>query len=75
MVSERDRAYMRRIAVYKADSHAEAKARHLALPLGERLRRSCALYLAGREVARPTDRDDDPTHFYERARKRGLYQP
>jgi hypothetical protein len=66
---------MRRIAAYKAESHAEATARHRALPLGERLQRSWALYLAGRGEAQPADRDDDPTPFYERARRLGLYRP
>jgi len=66
---------MRRIGTYKAESHAEAKARHLALPLSERLRRSWALYLAGRKAAQPADRDDDPTPLYERARRLGLYRP
>jgi hypothetical protein len=30
---------MARVASYEAESHAEAQARHLALPLDERLRR------------------------------------
>jgi hypothetical protein len=71
-VSERERAFMARLAGYKAESHAEAQARHLALPLEERLRRSWELYLAGRETGASRERDDDPSPFYERARALGL---
>jgi hypothetical protein len=74
-VSERDREVMRRIGAAKAASHVEAAARHSALPLVERLRRSWALYLAGRAARTPETREDDPTPFYERARKLGMYQP
>ena len=71
-VSERDRAFMTRIAGYKAASHAEAQAKHQALPLEERLRRSWELYLAGRGAAEGREREDDPSPFYARARARGL---
>jgi len=71
-VSEHDRAFMARVASYKAESHAEAQARHLALPLDERLRRSWELYLAGRADGASRERDDDPSPFYERARALGL---
>lgn len=70
-VSDRDRAYMERVGACKAESHAEAQARHLALPLEERLERSWALYLAGRDGVRD-ERDDDPSPLYERARALGL---
>ena len=73
-VNERDREYMRRIGAYKNESHAEAQARHLALPLAERLRRSWALYEAHRST-RSGDPGDDPTPFYDRARALGLYRP
>lgn len=73
-VSERDRAYMRRIGEAKAESHAEAAATQRALTLAERLRRSWALYLACRSTIRD-ERDDDPSPFYERARALGLYRP
>jgi len=72
-VSERDRAYMRRIGTYKTAAHAEAQARHLALPLAERLRRSWALYEAHRATSKRAL--DDPTGFYDRARALGLYRP
>lgn len=71
-VSEHDRAFMARVASYKAESHAEAQARHLALPLDERLQRSWELYLAGRAAAAIREHGDDPSPFYERARALGL---
>ena len=74
-VSATDRECMRRIGAAKAESHAEAAARHRALPLRERLRRSWALYLAGRSALPHGERDDDPTPFYDRARALGLYRP
>jgi hypothetical protein len=74
-VSASDREFMRRIGEAKAASHAEAAARHRALPLRERLRRSWAVFLAGRSMQGPAERDDDPTPFYERARALGLYRP
>jgi hypothetical protein len=73
-VSERDRAYMRRIGEAKAAAHVDAAATQRSLALGERLRRSWALYLACRSTSRG-DRDDDPSPFYERARALGLYRP
>ena len=74
-VSERDRDFMRRLGEAKAASHTEAAARHGALPVAVRLRRSWELYLAGRSPNTPEARDDDPTPFYERARILGLYRP
>ena len=71
-VSERERAFMARVAGYKAESHAETQARHLALPIGARLQRSWELYLAGRPAGVGRDRVDDPSPFYERARALGL---
>lgn len=73
--SEHDREYMRRIGVYKALSHCEAQAEHLALPLDERLRRSWRLYVRYRPRLRDPGADDDPTPLYDRARERGLYEP
>ena len=72
---ERERDYMRRIGGYKADSHSEAEARHLALSLTERLTRSWQLYLEGRSAAVLARREDDPSAFYEKARALGLYRP
>jgi hypothetical protein len=73
-VSERDRAYMRRLGTYKAAAHADAQARHRELPMSERLRRSWALYEAHRHTLPPV-REDDPTPFYDRARALGFYRP
>ncbi len=70
-VSERDRAFMARVGEYKRESHAEAQARHRALPLDERLARSWELFLAGRTAASSRQRDDDPSPFYDRARALG----
>jgi hypothetical protein len=75
LVSKRDHEYMRRIGEAKTASHADAAAAHRALPLEERLRRSWALFLAGRARGREAGRDDDPTPFYTRARTLGLYRP
>lgn len=74
-VSEHDRAYMQRLGRYKATSHAEATARHLALPLAQRVQRSWALFVTRRAGARLDARQDDPSHFYTLARARGLYRP
>ena len=72
--SDSDREYMRRIGVYKALSHRETQAEHLALPLDERFRRSWRLYQRYRHRLRQYDRQDEPTPFYERARELGLYE-
>ena len=74
-VSDKDREYMRRIGVYKALSHREAQAEHLAASLDERLRRSWRLYERYRHRVQRADPTDDPTPFYERARELGLYKP
>jgi hypothetical protein len=63
---------MRRIGTYKAASHAEAQARHLALTLSQRLQRSWTLYEANRHTLSGVH--DDPTPFYDRARALGLYR-
>jgi hypothetical protein len=63
---------MARIGACKSESHAAAPERHLALPLTERLARSRALYEAHRESL--TERGDDPSPFYARARALGLYR-
>lgn len=72
-VSGRDREHMRKLGEAKAQSHRDALAEHLALSLGERLERSWRLYLAFRDPNAPP-RDDDPTPFYDRARRLGMYQ-
>lgn len=72
-VSDREREHLRRLGELKASSHAEATAAHLALPLEERLARSVALMR--RFLASAPPRQDDPSPFYERARRLGLYRP
>ena len=74
-VSDKDKKYFERIGAAKAESHAEAARTHLARTLDERLARSWELYFANRDVVRDRERDDDPSPFYERARKLGLYRP
>ena len=64
---------MARIGAYKAQAHAEALARHLDLPLADRLARSWALCEAHRASLRT--RAGDPSAFYARARELGLYRP
>ena len=70
-VSNGDRAYMRKLGGFKTASHAQAGARHRALPLAARLRQSWQLYLTHRGAGSPA-RHDDPSPFYERARALGL---
>jgi hypothetical protein len=72
-VSEQERDYMQRLGEFQAQGHADALAAHLALPRSERLARSFALMRQFLTSARP--RNDDPTPFYERARRLGLYRP
>jgi len=73
-VSERDRAYMRRIGGFKAESHAQSAEIHRAANLVERLRRSWNLFLSHRDRAQCVA-EDDPSPFYDRARELGLYKP
>jgi hypothetical protein len=72
-VSNRDRQYFARIGALKEASHASAAKAHQLLSLDERLSRSWALYLAHRTTADLARRDDDPSPFYDRARRLGLY--
>ena len=72
-VSERERDYLRRLGAHKAQAHAVATASHLALSLAERLVRSMSLMLQFRASA--SVGPDDPSPFYERARRLGLYRP
>jgi len=74
-VSAHDREYFRRLGALQAEGSAERLARHRALSVEDRLRRSLALSAAAMGVARRDRRDDDPTPFYERARRLGLYAP
>jgi hypothetical protein len=73
-VSDRDKQYFARVGAIKESVHAQAAADHLAFSLDERLARSWALYCANRDAVNFAAREDDPSAFYERARKLGLYR-
>jgi len=68
-----DRRFMERIGRYKEASHSGAAARHLAQPVAGRLQSSWDLFLTYRSAPTVRTRHDDPSPFYERARKLGLY--
>jgi hypothetical protein len=72
-VGDDDRDYFRRIGEAKQRSHDEALRSHLASPLRERLRRSFEMSAACTGDA--VERGDDPTPFYDTARRLGLYKP
>lgn len=72
-VSDHDRDHLRRLGEAKARSHAEVTAAHMARSAAERLAASVALMQRHLPTTRP--RDDDPTPFYDRARRLGLYRP
>lgn len=73
MVSDRDREYLRRLGELQDEEHAAAVEAHLALSLDERLARSVSLMQ--RFLGSVSPSADDPTPFYERARRLGLYRP
>ena len=74
--SDRDREYMRRIGAYKAESHRDAQARHLALPDPRASRAKLAASISKAASSSALDRrDDDPSPFYAKARELGLYKP
>ena len=78
-LSERDRAYFRRIGEWKAQSHADARAWHLSLPIRQRLVRSLNTSIPARNqhierVRAGLKRPDPPPEpgvetFYARARE------
>jgi hypothetical protein len=70
--SEWDREYMRRIGRYKAESHADQLARHLALSPRERFVHALTMMVAGPLFDRPPLEPDDPSPLYEKARRLGL---
>jgi hypothetical protein len=72
--SDRDKQYFERIGALKEASHSRAAKAHQSLSLDERLSRSWALYLVHRTTAELARRDDDPSPFYDRARRLGLYR-
>jgi hypothetical protein len=76
VASERDREYMRRWGEWKRESHEQARARHLALPMSERLVISAYITRQNQHLSTWALRDDDrPELFYERAKRLGLYRP
>ena len=76
IASERDRDYMRRWGEWKRESHELARARHLALPMWERLVISAYITQQNQHLATWELRtDDQPELFYERAKRLGLYRP
>ena len=72
-VGERARDHLRRLGSYKAESHGAALSAHLALSPGECLARSVALMR--RFFSTTAQRHDDPSPFFDRARRLGLYRP
>lgn len=72
-VSEADREYFRRLGRYKDESNAMSDAAHRARPLWDRVKHSfdwCSAMMSS--VRHDVRDDDDPGHFYELARARGL---
>lgn len=74
-VNSKDRDYMHRIGRYKAESTAQRQEAFDALSVEERLQQSMELYLRFRHSATLGARVDDPSPFYDRARRLGLYRP
>lgn len=73
-VSQHDRDQLARIGEYKTQSHSDVLREHLKRTIPERLLRSWSLYQAGRKQMRAGIRGDDPSPFYERARRLGHYR-
>ena len=71
-VSERDKAYMRRLGEIQDEANAEWRAQWRAKPLHERLELSCARRF-GMPVSARRD-PEEPEQIYERARRLGLYR-
>lgn len=71
-MTERDKEHFRKIGRWKAESHREALAEHLALSGHDRLLRTLELMLAG-PIGKPKQDESAPA-IYERARQRGLYR-
>ena len=79
-ITEREREYFRRIGEWKAQSHADARAYHLSLPVRERLVRSLnssipwrdAYFARLRAGEKPPQVEPGVEAFYERARALGI---
>lgn len=73
-VSEKDREYFRRWGEWKAESKAEQRRAHLALPLNERLLASEQLYQWSKGYANPNSEPKDMGAIFERARSLGILE-
>lgn len=71
-VLKRDRAYMQRIGLCKAELHRLSATEHLSLSVPERLERTWQIYLSTVMNSRNDLRVDNPIAFYDRARTLGL---
>jgi hypothetical protein len=71
-VTEADREHFRAIGRWKAESHAEALRRHLALPLEQRLINSIAWSIVN--AWRWPLAGDGPGPLREQARRLGMYR-
>jgi hypothetical protein len=74
LASEHDREHFRKIGRWKAESHREAFERHMALSLEERLVFSLGWTLRELPGSKWGRDEDDPSRFYDRARRLGLYR-
>jgi hypothetical protein len=70
--TEREREHFRRIGEYKRQSHADALAAHLALPISERVFRSIAWSMRERPSWRWEEFGEGPQPLWDRARRLGL---
>ncbi len=74
-VSERDLEYMRRLGRFQAEGRRKRAQYHAGLSPRERLAHSLEMSLLYLSRTRVEIRQDDPTPFYDRARRLGLYRP
>jgi hypothetical protein len=72
MVSEWDKAYIRRLGEYEREARDAALAEWRALPLSERLNRIAAMSFG--KPPREDREPEDPSPLYERARRLGMYR-
>jgi hypothetical protein len=70
--SEWDKEYFRRIGEWKAETKAQQRRDHLALPLDQRLLASEQLYQWSKGYANPRSEPKDMGAIFERARRLGI---
>ena len=75
MVSEHDREHFRKIGRWKHEGHGEALKRHMARSGNERLAYSVLMNRRYERLPTWSQRQDDPSPFYERAKELGFYRP